>query len=289
MTNAHVVHGDSSVRLLVGGTPYTARVATVSTGTDLAVLQVANANPQQPYLRLGTTGSARVGQEVIAVGSPLGVLPNTVTRGIVSAIRRAGAVTLLQTDAAINPGNSGGPLLNRDGEVIGVNSMAVAARDGQGLAFAIGIDHVVDLLRGTSLNSGTTPLIALSQAMGGPGEGERTRLDGEQAYARVVAWAAQQADQLDALWRRDADSCVRAPARTEGRPWFAVLDRPGPDVDVLSRQDCEGWLRTVRTQAIAIQVEMLKAGDLARRSGVFPGVLRDLRRRHGLEWRGWDG
>ncbi len=67
-----------------------------------------NPDPNQQLLTLGTASSLRVGQEVIAVGSALGVLPNTVTRGIVSALRRAGDLVLIQTDAAINPGNSGG-------------------------------------------------------------------------------------------------------------------------------------------------------------------------------------
>ena len=91
------------------------------------MLQVSNANPSQEILRLGSASGVRVGQEVIAIGSALGVLSNTVTRGIVSAVRRAGDVTLLQTDAAINPGNSGGPLIDRSGQVIGINTMKALA------------------------------------------------------------------------------------------------------------------------------------------------------------------
>ena len=66
----------------------------------------------------------------MAIGSALGVLQNTVTRGIVSGVRQAGSVTLIQTDAAINPGNSGGPLVDRAGNVIGINTMGVAASAG---------------------------------------------------------------------------------------------------------------------------------------------------------------
>jgi len=124
LTNAHVVDGHSTVRLQVGEVSYSARVTNVSTGSDLAVLQVSNPNPNQPVLTLGSVSSARVGEEVIAVGSALGVLSNTVTRGIVSAVRKAGQITLIQTDAAINPGNSGGPLVNRAGQVIGINSVS---------------------------------------------------------------------------------------------------------------------------------------------------------------------
>ena len=146
LTNAHVIQGQTTATLQVGAAMYGARVITVSPGSDLALLQVFNANPDQPVLSMGSVSNARVGQEVIAVGSALGVLSNTVTRGIVSAIRQVGNITLIQTDAAINPGNSGGPLVDRSGLVIGVNSLAVAAQAGQGLAFAVGHRHWVGLL-----------------------------------------------------------------------------------------------------------------------------------------------
>ncbi len=116
LTNAHVVEGQSSVQLQVGAATYTARVA-----ADVAGHRPGHPRGRQRRIRrsrccrLGTATTARVGQEVIAIGSALGVLSNTVTRGIVSAVRQVGAVTLIQTDAAINPGNSGGPLVDRDG------------------------------------------------------------------------------------------------------------------------------------------------------------------------------
>jgi S1-C subfamily serine protease len=93
LTNAHVVQGQTSVTMQVGTTTYNARVTTISSGSDLALLQVYNANPNQPVLTLGSVSHARVGQEVIAVGSALGVLSNTVTRGIVSAVRQVGNIT----------------------------------------------------------------------------------------------------------------------------------------------------------------------------------------------------
>src|SRR5688500_8116161 len=83
LTNAHVVQGQTTVQLHVGNATYTARVVMASSGTDLALLQVSNPNPTQQTLRLGSVSTARPGQEVVAVGSALGVLSNTVTRGIV--------------------------------------------------------------------------------------------------------------------------------------------------------------------------------------------------------------
>src|SRR6185295_14808261 len=118
-----------------------------------------------PTLRLGSSAQARAGQEVMALGAPLG-LQNTVTRGIVSAVRNVESLTLVQTDAAINPGNSGGPLITRNGDVIGITTMSMRPSAAQGLSFAVGIEHAQALLAGERpVQTGSTPLSALNQAM----------------------------------------------------------------------------------------------------------------------------
>ena len=289
LTNAHVVQGQSSVTLQVGNASYNARVERVSQSSDLALLLVNGANPAQPTLRLGSVASARVGQEVIAVGSALGVLSNTVTRGIVSAMRQIGSVTLIQTDAAINPGNSGGPLVDRSGLVIGINSMAIAAQAGQGLAFAVASDHATTLLNGGVLNPSTqTPLSALTKAMGGPSESDQLRARGEQSYAQVLDWAARNGQQLDAYWDKYAAACVASASRNGDRPWFAAFEPNGIRLTVTSAYDCQSWLGTLRNNAAAIKTEVDRAGEAARHTGVYPGVLRDLRRRYRMNWSGWD-
>ena len=289
LTNAHVIDGQSSVRLQVGDATYTARVVTVAQGSDLAILQVYSPDPKQPTLRLGSGSTARVGQEVIAVGSALGVLSNTVTRGIVSAIRDVGTVRLIQTDAAINPGNSGGPLVDRTGVVIGVNSLAVAAREGQGIGFAVAIDHATLLLNGQGANaSAQTPLNALNRAMGGPGEGDDLRGRGEQAYTQALAWAAQNSQQLDNYWSKYAPQCVKASVQNGDRQWFAVFETNGVTLSLTSNLDCQGWLDNLRSNAMPIRNTLDQAAEIARKSGVYPGVMRDLRRRHRLDWSGWD-
>jgi len=289
LTNAHVVEGQTSVRLQAGQATYTARVTTVATGSDLAILQVYNADPKQATLRLGTATTARVGEEVIAVGSALGVLSNTVTRGIVSAIRDVGALRLLQTDAAINPGNSGGPLIDRNGTVIGVNSLAVASREGQGIGFAVAIDHATPLLNGQgAAASAQTPLTALSQAMGGPREGDELRAKGEQTYTQALAWAAQNSVQLDDYWSRYAAACVTSSSRSGDRAWFSVFEPNGVTLNMAATINCQSWLDTIRTNAVPIRNTLEQAAEIARRSGVYPGVMRDLRRRHRLDWSGWE-
>ena len=290
LTNAHVVEGQSSVQLQIGDKKYAARVASVSKGSDLALLQVYNANPAQPTLRLGAVSDVRVGQEVIAIGSALGVLSNTVTRGIVSAVRQAGSVTLLQTDAAINPGNSGGPLVDRNGIVIGVNSMGIARQVGEGLAFAVAIDHAGPLLNGQApASAGITPLEGLNRAMAGPStQGDQMRQSGEVAYRKTLQWAAGNAEQLDNYWNRYAKSCVTTATRSGAHEWFAVYEPNGVRLANVSEYDCSGWLASVRSNAATIRDELVKAGEAARRNGVFPGVTRDLRRQHKLDWTGWN-
>jgi len=289
LTNAHVVEGQTSVRLQVGEATYTARVTIVAQGSDLALLQVYNPNQKQATIQLGSVSTARVGEEVIAVGSALGVLSNTVTRGIVSAIRDVGTVRLIQTDAAINPGNSGGPLVDRSGVVIGINSLAVAAREGQGIGFAVAIDHATPLLNGQGASAAAqTPLTALSQAMGAPGEGDALRAKGEQTYTQALAWAAQNSQQLDDYWDRYASSCVTSAARSGDRPWFAVFEPNGVSLNMAATINCQSWLDTIRTNATPIKTTLDQAAEIGRRSGVYPGVMRDLRRRYRLDWRGWE-
>jgi serine protease Do len=138
LTNAHVVDGASDVEVVtLDGAKHKAKVLGIDKKTDLAVLRLEGSKPF-PYLKLADSDEVRVGDWVLAIGSPFG-LQATVTSGIVSAkARQIGAGPyddFLQTDAAINPGNSGGPLVNMRGEVIGINTAIV--RGGNGIGFAI--------------------------------------------------------------------------------------------------------------------------------------------------------
>jgi S1-C subfamily serine protease len=144
LTNAHVVADTDTVQVtLKDGRTFEGKVIGIDTITDVAVVKIP-AN-KLPTVKLGNSQNLIPGQWAIAIGNPLG-LDNTVTVGIISATDRTSAqvgvpdkrVSFIQTDAAINPGNSGGPLLNSQGEVIGVNT-AIRA-DAQGLGFAIPIE-----------------------------------------------------------------------------------------------------------------------------------------------------
>jgi S1-C subfamily serine protease len=288
VTNNHVIEGQNSVTLQAGGKQYTARVTSASAAIDLALLQVFNPNPDQPTLRLGTAASARPGEEVIAIGYALGALSNTVTRGIVSAVRQTtNNVTLIQTDAAINPGNSGGPLLDRSGKVIGINSMTISK--GQGLGFAIAVDHAVALMNGRPDVSTTTPLASLRQAIGGPSESDTARAKGAAEYEEVVQWAARNSGQIDANWQRNAKLCVASAASTSSdHPWFALLMLNGVKMAVSNVYDCPGWLDNMKENASQIKEKMDEASEAARRDGVFPGTLREIRQKHRMDWTGWN-
>jgi putative serine protease PepD len=155
VTNHHVVEGSSTVRLVLpDGSEVGGRVVGSDEPSDIAVIE---ARGLPVAASIGTSADLRIGQQVIAVGSPLG-LNGTVTSGIVSAVDRTTSRSgppLVQTDASINPGNSGGPLVDADGRVVGVNSSiaTVGRTSGNiGIGFAIPIDDAAriatDIIRG---------------------------------------------------------------------------------------------------------------------------------------------
>ena len=149
ITNHHVIDGVRRIHVtLEGGRVYIGRKIAHDPQTDLAIIKIDTAE-RLPLIPIGTSSNVMLGEPVIAIGNAFGY-PHTVSQGIISSLRRTVEVSdsqqykdLLQTDAAINPGNSGGPLLNIDGQMIGIN---VAVRVGaQGIAFTIPVDTAMQV------------------------------------------------------------------------------------------------------------------------------------------------
>lgn len=290
LTNAHIVEGAAFVTVsATGGSSLQGRIERASADLDLAVVRVPDAPRAAPALQvleLGAIDAVRPGQEVIAIGSPLG-LRNTVTRGIVSGLRVAGGVRLIQTDAAINPGNSGGPLLDRGGRVVGVTTLKVS-QGAESLGFAVAIDHAVPLIRGESPPTGLGTAAAPSRApVFGDSQADRERERGRQLFARAMLAAAQRADQLDAEWRRFLENCLVTVPESDGqRAWF-VLRETRPTFQTADVW-CASYLSRFEDAVHEFAAFMAGAHEEARRAGVYPGTLRETRRTHRLDWSGWD-
>lgn len=150
VTNAHVIRNMLDCKIVFADkSEYEARVVSADPRNDLAVLKIEVTSPLLA-IRLGRSDDLMVGETVVAIGNPMGY-QHTVTTGVVSALGRElrfgkGVVykNLIQTDASINPGNSGGPLLNINGELIGINT--AIRGDAQNIGFAIPVDHLVEVL-----------------------------------------------------------------------------------------------------------------------------------------------
>lgn len=144
LTNAHVLEGASAVVVtLVDKREFKARIIGADERSDIALLKIEASG--LPTVKFGDVSRLRVGEWVLAIGSPFG-LDSTVTAGIVSAKQRetGSEIALLQTDVAVNPGNSGGPLINTRGEVVGVNSQILSPVGSYiGISFAIPIDEAL--------------------------------------------------------------------------------------------------------------------------------------------------
>ena len=291
ITNRHVINGNVSVTVrLSTGQTLPGRVDISSAEYDLAVVRVDGASPTQSLLPLGTVNDVRPGQEVIAIGLALGVFQNSVTRGIISAVRRAERTVILQTDAAINPGNSGGPLLNRQGQVIGINTMKIAGV-AESLGFAVAVDHAQALLSGgrqpsPPLSTSAPVSQPLAPAFSTGSSIDSVRADGTRRYDQIVGTVARHAAQIDDYWNRIKENCAVRAAPGYDREWFGLWD--GRTTLASPDMSCSAAVRDVEKIAGDVRTAMSTAQEEARRSSVLPGQLRDIRRRYRMDWTGFD-
>ena len=216
LTNAHVVEGADTLSVeLTDGRRAEGAVVGADPLTDLAVVRLEGKGPW-PTAVLGDSDRLRVGDWAIAVGNPFG-LENTVTMGIISNLNRnvsqlgisGKRLDLIQTDAAINPGNSGGPLLNADGEVIGINTL-VRSGPGAGLGFAIPINRAQTIARQlVARGRASHPVIGVSLSNGSNGPVIRSVQPGAPA-AKAGLQSGDEIAAIDDLPMRNAADVVAA-------------------------------------------------------------------------------
>jgi S1-C subfamily serine protease len=297
VTNLHVVLSAGQVTLRAGGTRANGIVVRRSPQTDLAVIRADRADPERRVLALRRLGDVRVGEEVLAIGSPgfgPDALDASVTRGIVSGIRRLGGVLMIQTDAALNPGNSGGPLLDRSGRVVGVAT--VKARGTESIGFAVAADHVVDLLGGTPpADPSSAGWLSHPDAPGLDG-GSPARPDaasardaGERQFDATASALGGHAATFARLVEQFRDACLgaqRAGGGTREMPWHVAEAYVA--VQGVAHPDCVDLERRVTRLKTEIRRTLTDAEEQARRAGVYPGTVRAIRQQHGLDWDGWD-
>jgi serine protease Do len=151
LTNYHVVEGAKQIKVVLSNnTQANAKLVNYDANYDVAIVQITDKIEMPAVVELGESSSLQVGEEVVAIGNPLGTdFFGSVTNGIVSALNRkiqgdTNKATYIQTNAAINSGNSGGPLINSRGQVVGINTAKIKESGVEGLGFAIPIDAIKD-------------------------------------------------------------------------------------------------------------------------------------------------
>jgi len=297
VTNRHVVgNADRMTIRYANGTTTQASIGRVATDADLALVHVDNAPPLQPTLTMAPVATVQVGEEVLVVGSALGLLQGTVTRGIVSAVRTIGGLRVLQTDAAINPGNSGGPVVNRAGQVVGITTAKMAAAES--LGFAIAADHAMDLLGGRTgvtraeyVTSDADRQLAAVFNGTGPSGSDALRESGVKQYESAVQALARQADNIDTDWRRYRSACAEkaasAPA-SGGREWFGIWNGAIAARESESSPQCRAFWNDIVNASARVKGRMVEIEEAARRAGVYPGSARSVRAKYVMDWAGWD-
>ncbi|HXV60790.1 MAG TPA: trypsin-like peptidase domain-containing protein [Vicinamibacteria bacterium] len=296
VTNYHVTGGTRLVEIGGRNEPRSARLLKSAPNHDLVLLELYEPDPGQSVLELGSVEDVVIGQEVVTIGSAFG-LRETVTRGIVSAIRTAKGVTFLQTDAAINPGNSGGPLLGLDGKVVGINTAKL--QEAESLGLAIAADHAAALFEGRSLEPLSVAAATEDETLAMFLETPRPEpqipaaSDGRASVARSAARNLQealkplsaQADQIDREYEAIKWQClVNIDVYYKAaRPTVALL-LSDFDASSTPTADCARRVGALQQLASYVGNQVLTLSAVAERQGVRPNAIRSIRRIYRLDW-----
>jgi S1-C subfamily serine protease len=298
VTNTHVISGFTAVSVTTqNGVKLPGRVAQISDEADVALVEVGRPGSPDVQLPLGTSATLRLGEGIVALGWAQSLAQRPVARGIVTGLRRVLDRPFLQTDAAPNPGDSGGPVMNRQGEVIGITTLR--ADDGSA-GYAVPIDDAKPLLAKAGPVVATLPPAGPGAAGAGgaagapaaivvarPSDTDVQREIGGQQYATALGGAARRADDLDDAWSRYKASCrITGVPAGQSHEWFQLYD-PGSPLHSTAAY-CASALDGIQHEADAINGAMIGADEAARRADVYPGARREMRRRLRLDYTGWE-
>jgi len=284
ITNHHVVVGSTRVILkLAGGRSFPAVVKSIDPGKDLALLAADVNAGDYSILALRSASELRPGQEVLAVGTALGILENTVTRGIVSAVRMNGALILVQTDAAINDGNSGGPLVDREGRVVGVNTLKIGPA--QSLGFAVAADHAMALLRGGGIPPEQITIVASPTPTPTRRPASRLRPSARNREVDEAAWRFDGAMKRLAPKARELRSASRSfESRCLGD---GLLSRSwsGPMMETAKgRALCSEQYEALGRESENLKRAVNEAEAKAREEGVYAPAVRQIKQKYSVGW-----
>jgi serine protease Do len=311
VTNAHVVADVSQIKVVFNdGREFPAQVVSVDSTKDLAVLSLKDVTGL-PFIEIGRSSDLMIGETVVSIGNPLGY-SSTVTSGVVSAVGRDLQVSddvwmrgLIQTDASINPGNSGGPLLNINGELIGVNT-AIRA-DAQGIGFAIPVDTLVENLSqmlvpeklrrvrlgltvGRTRTEGSQKGLVVDAVMKGSPAEQKGLAAGDLILQMDDQPVQNPIDFYIRMMHKDVDAPIRLayvrpsdPKATKRMVELKLVSRPLPDGKALARQMLQIQLEPL-TAAIAkrfnfastypiLIVTEVESGGAAAQAGLHSGDL----------------
>jgi S1-C subfamily serine protease len=286
-TNAHVIAGFLTPAVTMqSGRKLSGRVTELLEQFDLGLIQVSAEDANVPPLPLGQSAGLRLGQGIVALGWAHSLTQSTVTRGIVTGLRRDRDRLLIQTDAAPNPGDSGGPVLNRHGEVVGVTTLR--AKDGTS-GYALAIDDVKMIV--ARVRQGTVLITSGSQAAASDpplpqSDADLPVTDGIRRYTDALVAVALRVANLDKSWSRYATECRLTSVKPgPTHQWFRLYD-PQSELH-RTTPECAAWLTAIEKEAAAINASVAAAGEAARQAGVYPGTRRDLLQQYQLDYAAW--
>ena len=270
LTNNHVISGATNVEVVFAdGATSPARVLGTDPANDLAVIEITDTSIELDPADLGDSSALRVGDSVLALGNPFS-LEGTLTQGIVSALDRTYATGgstrpirgMIQTDAAVNPGNSGGPLLNCEGEVIGINTLLenpTGENVNVGIAFAVAIDtaehSMAQMLAGDSVSH---PWLGIAGADVTPAMAEELGLDAESGVYVTVVSSGSPADEAGLIGAfASANQASASPELVPGGDVITAADGQA----VSGIEELAGWLDQNKQPGETVELTVQRDGE----------------------------